>query len=249
MPNFKIIIEYEGTNYYGWQRQKTKVTVQEVIEKSIAKTFGKKISLTGQGRIDAGAHALAQTANFKIEKDFNVSNLKKALNSLLPFDIRIKDVQVSGDDFNARYSAKLRHYKYILYNGEPSVWLRKLAYFYPYKLEIKKMKEGAGYLIGEHDFSSFQSSGSPVKNSVRTVESVSITEKILNFPVEMPVIQFSIKANAFLYKMVRNIVGVLLEVGRGKVPPLQVNEILKHKDKRNAQTVPAYGLYLVGVEY
>ncbi len=96
MPNFKLTIEYEGTNYHGWQRQKTKITVQETIEQSLKKIFNEKISIIGQGRIDSGAHALGQVANFKVEKDFEPLNLKKALNSLLPPDIRIKDVQVSG---------------------------------------------------------------------------------------------------------------------------------------------------------
>ena len=155
MPNFKLILEYEGTNYHGWQRQETKITVQETIEKGLEKIFSEKITLIGQGRIDAGAHALGQVANFKVVKDFNVLNLKKAINSLLPPDIRIKDAQAVDDKFHARYSAKGRHYKYLVYNNEPSVWLRKFSYFYPYQLNIKSMKEGAEHLIGRHDFSPF----------------------------------------------------------------------------------------------
>jgi tRNA pseudouridine38-40 synthase len=250
MPNYKLILEYEGTNYHGWQRQKAKITVQEIIEKSLGKIFHKEIRITGQGRIDSGAHALAQTANFKTEKDFNVSNLKKALNSLLPKDIRIKDIQVAADSFHARYSARTRHYRYIIYQGSnTSVWLRRFAYFYPYTINIKKMKEAAQYLMGKHDFSAFQSTGSPVKNPIRTVKLIEINNGKLNFLNEVPAIIFDIKADAFLYRMVRNIVGTLLGVGEGKIQPLEIKKFLEGKKKRRGRTVPANGLYLVGVEY
>ena len=249
MPNFKLTLEYEGTNYHGWQRQKTKITVQETIEQSLKKIFNEEIRIIGQGRIDSGAHALGQVANFKVEKNFNLLNLKKALNSLLPPDIRIKDAQVVDDKFHARYSAKGRHYKYIVYNNELSVWLRKFAYFYPYELNIENMKEATKYLIGRHDFSPFQSSGSPVKSPVKTVKSIEIEKEILIFSGKLSVIRFDIKADAFLYRMVRNIVGTLLEVGRGKIQPAEIKEILEKKKKRKGQTVPAHGLYLVNVDY
>ena len=137
MLNFKLTIEYEGTNYHGWQRQKSKITVQEVIEQALWKIFNQKITLIGQGRLDAGAHALGQVAHFKVTKDFDSLNLKRALNRLLPSDIEIENVQAVSDKFHARYSARARHYKYIVYNNEPSVWLRKFAYFYPYDFVTK----------------------------------------------------------------------------------------------------------------
>jgi len=284
MPNYKLTIEYEGTNYHGWQRQKSKVTVQEVIEKTLEKIFKQKITLMGQGRIDAGAHALGQVANFKVYPVRNRSsaiasvagdrkeisparfrkaggkaipisnrihplNLKKALNSMLPLDIRIKDAQIADDKFHARYSARTRHYRYIVYNDELSVWLRKFAYFYPYYLNIKQMKEGAKWLLGKHDFSCFQSTGSPVKSTVKTIKSVEIKKENLNFPGKVSVIKFDIEADAFLYRMVRNMVGALLEIGRGKIPPDEIEEILKGRTKRRSQTIPAYGLYLIDVKY
>lgn len=249
MPNYKLIIEYEGTNYHGWQRQKAKITIQEVIERTLGKIFNQKITLIGQGRLDAGAHALGQVAHFKTYKKFNTSSLKKALNSLLPADIRIKNVQTVPDRFHARYSAKARHYKYIVYNSEPSVWLRKAAYFYPYDLNIKKMKEGTKYLLGRHDFSCFQSTGSPVKTPVKTIKRITIKKENLNFSGKISIIRFDIKADAFLYRMVRNIVGTLLEVGRGKMEPAEIKDIIDNKKKRKAQVVPAYGLYLVSIKY
>ncbi len=136
------------------------------------------------------------------------------------------------DKFHARYSAKERHYKYIIYNNELSVWLRKFAYFYPYELNIKKMREGAKYLIGRHDFSPFQASGSPVKSPVKTVKSIEIKKEDFNFLTKLSVVRFDIKADAFLYRMVRNIVGTLLEVGRGKIQPAEIKEIINKKEKR-----------------
>ncbi len=249
MPNYKLTIEYEGTNYHGWQRQKSKITVQGVIEQTLEKIFKQKITLIGQGRLDAGAHALGQVAHFKVTKDFNPLNLKRALNGLLPSDIRIKNTQKADDKFHARYLAKTRHYKYIVYNGEPSVWLRKFAYFYPYELNISKIQKGAKYLLDKHDFSCFQSTGSPVKSPIKTIKSIKIKKENLIFPGKIAVIRFDIKADAFLYRMVRNIVGTLLEIGRGKIPPEEIRKILKGKAKRKSQVVSACGLYLVGVEY
>lgn len=249
MINYKLTIEYEGTNYHGWQRQKNKITVQETIEKNLKRIFNEKIDIVGQGRIDAGAHALCQVANFKVEKDFNPLDLKRALNSLLFPDIRIKDVEFVDDEFHARYSAKARYYRYIIYNNESSVWLRKFAYFYHYKLNIKKMREGAKYLIGRYDFSPFQSSGSPVKNPIRTIKLIEIEKEDLSFLTKETVIRFDIKANAFLYKMVRNIVVTLLEIGRGKIQPAEIREILNRRKNKKGRTVPAHGLHLVDVEY
>jgi tRNA pseudouridine38-40 synthase len=251
MPNYKLTIEYEGTNYHGWQRQKTKVTVQEIIEKTLEKIFNQKITLIGQGRIDAGAHALGQVANFKVKKNFKPLNLKKALNSMLPLDIRINDVQVADDKFHARYQAKMRHYKYLVYNDEKSVWSRNFAYSYPYELDIKKMNEAAKYLIGKHDFSPFQTTGSPAKTPVKTIKLIKIARENFFFFAgsNFPVIRFDIKADAFLYKMVRNIIGALFEVGRGKIPPAEISDVINKNEKRKGQAVPACGLYLVDVKY
>ncbi len=249
MNNYKLTIEYEGTNYHGWQRQESKITVQEVIEQALEKIFTQKIILIGQGRLDAGAHALEQVAHFKVTKKFKSIDLKRALNGLLPSDIRIKNVQTVSGKFHARYLARTRHYKYIIYNDERSVWLRKFAYFYPYKLDVKKMNEGAKCLTGKHDFSPFQSTGSPVKSPLKTIKSIKIKKEYVNFPRKIPVMIFDIKADAFLYRMVRNIVGTLLEIGRGKIPPDETQKILKGKTKKKSQTVPAYGLYLIDVKY
>jgi len=250
MPNFKLTIEYEGTNYHGWQKQKNKSTVQGVIEEAVKEAFKTEIHIIGQGRIDSGAHALGQVAHFKVGKEFAPLALRRALNSLLPRDIRIKNVEIVGDDFHSRYSAKLRHYRYLIYSNDgPSVWLRRFAHFYPYRVDIEKMYRATNFLIGEHDFSSFQSSGSIVRNPVREITSIEINRKKIwnSFP---ELIMFDIKANAFLYRMVRNIVGTLLEVGRGKITPEEIKRILELKDRKELSSpVPAYGLYLVEVEY
>ncbi|MDD5454536.1 MAG: tRNA pseudouridine(38-40) synthase TruA [Candidatus Ratteibacteria bacterium] len=249
MPNYKLTIEYKGTHYHGWQRQKAKITVQGVIEQTLRRIFKQKITLIGQGRLDAGAHALGQVAHFKARRGFPPLNLKRALNGQLPSDIRIKNVQIADENFHARYSARARHYKYIVYNSERSVWLEKFAYFYPYDLNIKKMREGAKCLLGKHDFSCFQSAGSPVKSTVKTIKSVEIKKENLNFPGKISVVRIDIKADAFLYRMVRNIVGTLLEIGRDRIPSDEIKKILRVKTRRKSQTVPAYGLYLIDVKY
>ena len=154
MFTYKLTIEYEGTHYHGWQRQKgNKPTVQGTIEKGLKKIFKERVLITGQGRIDAGAHALGQTAHFKEKRNIEPERLRKALNSTLPTDIRIRNVENPDDNFHARYSAQSRYYRYLLYNGNiSSVWLRNFAYFCPYQLNITKMREAAASLIGEHDF-------------------------------------------------------------------------------------------------
>jgi len=256
MPNFKLTLEYEGTNYYGWQRQKDKQTVQEVLETCLSRIFKQEIKINGQGRIDAGAHALGQAANFKVEKDLLPESLQKALNSLLPDDIKIKQAEIVCPEFQARFSAKARHYRYLIYRGEePSLWLRGFAYFYPYELDLTSMRKGAKYLLGRHDFTSFASSGGGTDNYLREVKSLTIEgKKLQSAPFESSssgeFMIFEIKANAFLYHMVRNIVGTLLKVGRGEIAPLKVQEILEARDRKVAPPpVPAKGLYLVGVKY
>ena len=254
MPNFKLTLEYEGTDYHGWQRQRDKETVQEVLETCLSQIFKQQIKVNGQGRIDAGAHALGQVANFKVEKDFVPDNLQKALNSSLPDDIRIKQVEIVDAQFHARFSAKLRHYRYLIYQArQPSLWLRRFVYFHPYAFDPKLARQGAEYLLGKHDFSSFASSGSAADNFVREIKSLTIEKKRFPalegiFPGEFVV--FEVKADAFLYRMVRNIVGTLLMVGRGGIVPGRVKEILEEKNREHAPPpVPAKGLYLVSVEY
>jgi len=261
MQNIRLVIEYEGTHYRGWQVQispKLK-TIQGVLEEALSKITKERIRVIGAGRTDAGVHALGQAANFRTKSKMTPEEFKKALNSMLPKDIAIKNAQRVKERFHAQFDAKSKHYRYVIYQGStPSPFLKDYALYTSYKLDLKDIREGAKYLIGRHDFSSFQLSGSSTKNSVRTITKLSITShKSYRSPItdhrslqNGSAIFVDIVANGFLYGMVRSIVGTLIEVGRGKISPSKVKEILKARNRRLAgPTASAKGLYLMKVGY
>ena len=269
MHNIKLTIEYEGTNYRGWQRQKSryqisdirsqKKTIQGVLEEALNKIIKERIRVVGAGRTDAGVHVLGQVANFRTKSKMTPEEFKKALNSMLPKDIVIKNAQRVKEEFHAQFDAKSKHYRYIIYQSSThSPFLKNYALYTSYKLNLKAMREGAKYLVGKHNFSSFQLSGSSVRNPIRTITKLSITsQRSFRSPdhlmTRLPnsrLIFFDIVADGFLYGMVRSIVGTLIEVGRGKISPSKVKEILKAHDRRLAgPTAPAKGLYLMKVGY
>ncbi len=245
MRNIKLIIEYDGTNYQGWQKQSKGETIQGVIEEKLKKITSEDIHLIGSGRTDAGVHALGQVANFKTNSNIDIYSLQRALNSLLPKDIVIKKVEEVELDFNARKNAKSKLYEYRILNQElPSPFLRTYAWHIPYKLNWIEIRRATQIIIGEHDFSSFRSAGSAVKNSIRKI-----------FRAEWKkgkegLILFEVEANGFLKQMVRSIVGTLVEVGRGKINSEEFKIILESKDRSKAgPTAPACGLFLKGVKY
>ena len=244
MRNIKLTIRYDGTHYSGWQSQKNGLAIQDVIEKAISKITGQHSHLTGSGRTDAGVHALTQIANFKTRSKIPLKNLQMALNTDLPKDIVIYHVEEAGPKFDAQRSAKSKLYRYIIMNNNfLDPFLRRYAAKCFYELDIRLMKKAAKLLVGRHDFKSFQAVDGTERNSVRTVKQITIEK-------ELDLIYIDIEANGFLYNMVRNIVGTLVEVGRGKFTVESVKEILRKKDRRcSGPTMPAKGLRLVQVNY
>jgi tRNA pseudouridine38-40 synthase len=244
MRNIKLTIRYDGTNYSGWQSQKNGLAIQDVIEKVIAKITGAHSHLTGSGRTDAGVHALAQVANFKTRSKIPLKNLQMALNTALPKDIVIYHAEEVGPKFDAQRSAKSKLYRYVIMNNNfLDPFIRRYAAKSFYKLDIKRMKKAAKYLVGRHDFRSFQAVDGIERDSVRTVRHITIEK-------DADLIYIDIEANGFLYNMVRNIAGTLVEVGRGRYSVENVKEILRKKDRRcSGPTMPAKGLRLVRVSY
>jgi len=240
--NIKLTIEYDGTNYYGWQSQKNLKTIQETIQNALKKILQHDIKLNGAGRTDRGVHALAQIANFKTHSAIGLSKLKKALNSLLPADIVVKKIKEVNFAFHSRFSSKSKVYQYIILNQKyPSAFLKDKVYFYPYPLDLQLMKKAARFLKGKHDFRSFQIADKVKRNSIRTIKDIRIQKK-------KNIIYINIEADGFLRGMARSIVGTLIEIGRGK--PLDIKKILKAKNRKTAgPTAPACGLYLVKVSY
>ncbi len=244
--NFKLTIAYDGTNYAGWQTQKNAPTVQETIEKVLQRILQQKIGLTGASRTDAGAHAVGQVANFKTKTKVPPEEILKGLNGLLPRDIRVLKIEEVSLKFHSRYDAKKKLYRYtIIRTPQVLPQERFFVYHYPYPLNVRAMKQAAKYLVGAHDFASFQgknSNGSTEKiksfSSTRTLHRLQIVQK-------KDRLIFEIEANGFLYTMVRTIVGTLLEVGSGKRAPENVKKLMIHKDRTLAgPTVPAKGLCL-----
>ena len=248
MTNIKLTIEYEGTQYCGWQRQKGFLSIQEILEEKISQITQEKIKLIGSGRTDAGVHALGQVANFKTHSNIPLIKLPLILNHLLPLDIRIKKAERVDNSFHARYSAVSKIYNYYILNYHkneycPPLFLRNYVYCIYGKISLEKIKKAITFLHGEHDFSSFACSGTNIKNKVRTIKEITVNKK-------GNIICFHFQANAFLYKMVRTIVGTLLEVGYGKIDYLGVKKILEARDRKMAgKVIPAKGLFLMQVKY
>lgn len=208
--NVKILIEYDGTAYSGWQRQKNALSVQEVLETAIGLITGKKTNVISSGRTDAGVHALAQVANFKTETKIPLDKLPYAINSKLPKDIVVKHADVVPEDFHARFDAKAKMYVYTIYNAKfPSPLIRRYSYFFPRPLDVVAMGKASKILIGSHDFTSFMASGSPVKSTVRHMHNIEVIQN-------GDIIKLKMQANGFLYNMARIIAGTLLEIGMGK---------------------------------
>lgn len=244
MRNVKLTIAYDGSNYSGWQRQKQYKTVQEQIENKLSLISGEKIVIHGAGRTDARVHAWGQVASFKTGRQMEPLAWQRALNSMLPEDIVIIAAEEVAGDFHARYSAKNKHYRYrILFSPYPWPFERNYAWHIFYKLNLDAMQKAAALLVGKHDFSSFQATGSHVQSSVRQIEKLAF-----NFKGE--ILEMDFVADGFLRHMVRNIVGTLVEVGRGKLVPADLSGILEARDRSQAgPTAPPQGLYLISVSY
>ena len=243
--NFRITVEYDGTDFHGWQRQLQDRTVQAEIEAAIATMTRQKVTVHGSGRTDAGVHALGQVASFRCETRLAAGDFLIGLNGLLPEDIAVLECREAPDDFHARYSAKSKVYRYHILNRVlPSAIERRFCWHLRKPLALEAMNRGAGRLVGTHDFSSFEAAGSPRSHSRRTVLSAGCDRP------EADRICFTIEADGFLRCMVRNIVGTLVEIGAGKRRPEEVDQILAAADRSEAgPTAPARGLSLLVVRY
>ena len=245
MRNIKLTIEYEGSDFNGWQKQPDRLNIQGTIESVIESITGEKVELNASGRTDAGVHAIGQVANFKTNSNIPIEKFAIAINSRLKKTIVVKKAEEVEEDFHARYNCKKKTYEYVINNSEyGSAVFRNLAYHIPQKLDVEKMKEAAQFFVGEHDFKAFKASGTSSKSSVRTIYKAEIIEK------ENGRIWVELTGNGFLYNMVRIICGTLVEVGIGNIEPEEVKEIIKEKDRTKAgKTLLPQGLYLVEVKY
>lgn len=241
--NIKLILEYNGKNYSGWQKQPGKRTIQSEVEEAIKELTTEDVDLYASGRTDAGVHALGQVASFNTESKIEPDRLVLALNSKLPKDISILKASYEDMDFHARFSAKAKKYRYIIYKRpERSVFLSDTSYHVRYKLDFEKMKKEAVSLVGEHDFTSFVSSGSSAKSNVREIYFITVEE-------DGDTIVIEVCGNGFLYNMVRIIVGTLVDIGRGKIE-MTMEDIINSKNRDMAgHTAPPQGLFLKEVIY
>lgn len=242
LQNYRIEISYDGTDYHGWQRQPRKKTIQGQLEKALAKIARKNVSVLGAGRTDAGVHALAQVASFKADLSLEEEELHRAMNSLLPRDIRVVSLQSADKDFHARRMALSKIYRYRIINTKRiSPFLIRYALHWPYPLDLERMKAAAAKFIREDDFTPFSSNRllHPVRNVCRSEIQKSQEE-----------IAYTVEANGFLRYMVRTMVGTLLEIGRGRVPP-EVIDALFEGGKRtlDSPTAEPQGLCLIKVHY
>lgn len=255
MKKIKLLLEYDGTAYQGWQIQKEGITIQGILEEKILKITGERSRVIAAGRTDAGVHALGQVAAFRTISRLEPEAIKRALNALLPYDIRVIETSEVNDSFHPIYDAVKKSYFYIIANQRiSSAFLCRYSRQIPQQLELKSMKYAAQTLIGRHDFSSFMGTGSSIKDPEREIFLLSIDKldniDFMTVSMRGEFIKIRIEANGFLRHMVRNIVGTLVEIGRGRISPDKINEILKSRDRKLAgPTAPANGLFLERIVY
>jgi len=278
MANYKLVIQYDGTPFSGFQAQKNQSnpTIQDEIQGVLSQIFNKPIKVITAGRTDAGVHAIGQVINFHVKKEMPLPSLLRALNSLLHEAVSVSSVEIAPPDFHSRYSAKSRKYVYILDTSpHPSALWRNRTYWHPRPLDIKKMKEAIIHFRGEHDFSRFAKRIKDIENRRRKLIQADILSgaEIVNYfsifnPNHVRIssgveyirqilipqgdfIYFYFEGQAFLHSMVRLMVGNLIEVGLGNLSPGDIKKMLEpdFSIKSNAANIPGQGLYLVGVEY
>ncbi|MBR2241419.1 MAG: tRNA pseudouridine(38-40) synthase TruA [Clostridia bacterium] len=245
MRNIKLVIEYDGKDFNGWQKQPSKLNIQGEIERAIMEiTKEDDIDLTASGRTDAGVHALGQVANFKTNSNIPVEKFPIAINTKVKKSIVIKSAEEVPERFHSRYNCKKKTYRYIINNSEyGSAIYRNQEYHVPQKLNIEEMKKAIKFFEGEHDFKGFKASGTSSKNSVRKIYKTKIYEKDERIIIELT-------GSGFLYNMVRIISGTLVDVGLGKIKSDDIPNIILSGDRKKAgKTLPPQGLYLLKVEY
>jgi tRNA pseudouridine38-40 synthase len=245
MPTYKLTIAYDGTHYGGWQVQPNAPSIQALLQDALSTTLRTPILATGSGRTDAGVHALSQTAHFSFEEVLDLMRLRASLAGLLPHDIRVKQIETVPDGFHARYSAKGKIYHYHLHL-ESNPFKRLYSAHIQHPVDLDLLQRAAALFVGTHDFTSFASQpdrGSAARDPVRTL-------KRLDVILEPDGIRLEFEGTGFLYKMVRNIVGTLLEVSSGKRTLEDISQIFSAKDRKRAgKTAPPHGLFLMEVIY
>lgn len=244
MKRIKLIVAYDGTNYCGWQTQINGITVEEVLNKTLSGLLKEDIRVIGASRTDSGVHALGNVAVFDTESKIPGDKFSFALNQRLPEDIRIQDSCQVADDFHPRFCDTIKTYEYKILNRKFALPTERLySAFVYYPLDVEKMQMAAAYLVGEHDFKSFCSSGSQVESTVRTITDISVEK-------HGEMISIKVSGNGFLYNMVRIIVGTLMKIGLGVWEPERMEEILNACDRNAAgPKAEARGLTLVEIKY
>jgi tRNA pseudouridine38-40 synthase len=245
MPRYKLTIEYDGTPFFGWQRQKTHPSVQQAIEEAVLRMSGESVTLQAAGRTDAGVHALGQVAHLDLVKHWEPLRIREALNfHLRPNSVGIITVDAVDDNFEARFSATARHYQYrILNRRAPAVLERNHIWHVPKPLDAEIMDRAAGLILGLHDFTTFRSSECQAKSPLRTLD-------VLDVRRERDHIVINASARSFLHHQVRSMVGCLKLVGEGKWSPEDFRAALDAKDRSRCRAMaPSDGLYLTRVDY
>ena len=244
MHNYKIVIEYDGTNFVGWQQQENGQSIQSTLQEALLKLTGENIIIFGAGRTDAGVHAYGQVASFTLNKKIEIDVIRDGLNQhLRPQPIAVQKAELVEDDFHARFSAKKRWYEYKIINRRPPLTIDVNRAWCVYKnLDIEKMKSESASFLGKHDLNAFRSAHCQSKNSIKTIDSISIRnkdEKII----------FEISAKSFLHSQVRIMIGTLVDIAKGNINKT-ILDIINSKQREIAgQTAPAHGLYLKRIEY
>jgi tRNA pseudouridine38-40 synthase len=248
MPRtLKLTLQYDGTDYVGWQRQSNGVSVQGVLEDALAPIEGAPVTVHGAGRTDAGVHALGQVASVTLTCDIAEPTLARALNAVLPVDVRVLAVEAMDETFHARFSSRAKTYEYRIVNAPlVSVFLQRYVWHVPQPLDIEAMRTAAGPLVGTHDFAGFQGSGANVATTERTILALDVED---GGGFDLPLV-IRVSGDGFLRHMVRTIAGTLVEVGIGRWDPWTLLAVLESRDRTQAgPTAPAKGLFLAGVAY
>ena len=244
MRRIKLVVAYDGTEYCGFQVQNNGPTIEGELNKVLSELFKEDIRVIGASRTDSGVHAYCNVAVFDTQARMPAEKMVYAINQRLPEDIRVQESSEVAADFHPRHTDSRKTYEYRIYNAAlQNPMKRRYALWNYYKLDVKKMKEAAAYLVGEHDFKSFCSADTQVESTVRTVYEVSVTQSGEDIVI-------SVSGNGFLYNMVRIIAGTLLEVGKGRIEPNEMPRILEAKNRQaSGPTAPPHGLTLVKYEF
>lgn len=252
MSNIRATVRYDGTGFHGWQTQPGERTVQGVLEEALARIAGGcRVVIHGAGRTDAGVHALGQVFNFDWNKTASPGDIRRALSSMLGPEVQVVRVETAPPEFHARKNAIGKRYAYTLVSSrEPDPFLARYAWAVPWDLDHEALRRMAARLEGRHDFAGFQARRSKVQSTVRSIHSITFDGAPTIGPCDASgVTRLTFHGDGFLYKMVRNIVGTLVHVARGKLPPERVDDLLASPGPFHGQTAPAHGLALLEVLY